>query len=65
RLPRRWFPRLAVVASAAVDRDGGGFRSDRGPRPDGDGGGFRGPRGPRPDRDDVRPPRAASGTESE
>jgi small subunit ribosomal protein S6 len=31
------------------DRDGG-FRSDRGPRPDGDGGGFRGPRGPRSDR---------------
>ncbi len=48
------------------DRDGGGFRSDRGPRPDGDGGGYRGPRGPRPDRDDApRPPRAASGTETE
>lgn len=48
------------------DRDGGGFRSDRGPRPEGDGGGYRGPRGPRPDRDDApRPPRAASGTETE
>ena len=48
------------------DRDGGGFRSDRGPRPDGDGGGYRGSRGPRPDRDDApRPPRAASGTETE
>ncbi|MFM9848235.1 MAG: 30S ribosomal protein S6 [Hyphomicrobiaceae bacterium] len=48
------------------DRDGGGFRSDRGPRPDGDGGGYRGPRGPRPERDDApRPPRAASGTETE
>lgn len=31
------------------DREGG-FRGDRGPRPDGDGGGFRGPRGPRSDR---------------
>jgi small subunit ribosomal protein S6 len=45
------------------DRDGGGFRSDRGPRPDGDGGGYRGPRGPRDDA--PRPPRAASGTETE
>lgn len=48
------------------DRDGGGFRSDRGPRPDGDGGGYRGPRPPRPDRDDApRPPRTTSGTETE
>ena len=48
------------------DRDGGGFRSDRGPRPEGDVGGYRGPRGPRPDRDDApRPPRAASDTETE